>query len=357
MSYFFDLNELKSIEFDITSYCNSGCPVCVRHKWGTSDTIDELELSHLDKNIIFDITDSIVGKDVSFNFCGVLGDPLMHPDILEILQYVSSKNVKINIETNGSSRDKSFWTEVGKIKGLNPNRKFNIVFAIDGLADTNFIYRIKTNFDKIITNAKAYIDAGGSAYWKFIVFEHNQHQVETARLFAEQLGFKKFNTLDSVRFLESEYIIDKKYYKNNPEAHNQDQVLRPSDKVKEKLNHFLLSNMKEAPVESIDCKSIHRKDMFIAHDGKVWPCCFFESFKFNDNFKTFYNSAVSKYGNNFNSLYHNNFEQVFNSNFFQKFLYENWNTEPNKVCSFKCGKKYKGNDWKTDANKTYTKVI
>ena len=52
----------------------------------------------------------------------------------------------------------------------------------------------------------------------------------------------------------------------------------------------------------------------------------------------------------------NNFKQIFNSDFFQNFLYENWNTEPNKVCKFKCGRKYKGNDWKTKVNKTVQNI-
>ena len=86
-SKFFELDQLKSIEFDITSYCNSGCPICVRHEWGTSDTVSELVLSHLDKKIIFDVADQFENKDVKFHFNGVLGDAMMHPDILEIVNF------------------------------------------------------------------------------------------------------------------------------------------------------------------------------------------------------------------------------------------------------------------------------
>ena len=118
----------------------------------------------------------------------------------------------------------------------------------------------------------------------------------------------------------------------------------------------MISNIKDAPVEDIDCKSIHRKDMFIAHDGKVWPCCFFESFKYKPDFKNFYKLPISKFRKKFNNLYFKNFKQIFNSDFFQNFLYENWNTDPNKVCKFKCGRKYKGNDWKSTVNKSAEKL-
>ena len=73
MSNFFELDELKSIELDITSYCNSGCPICVRHKWGTSDTVENLKLSHLDKEIVFSIADEL-DNNVKFHLNGVLAE-------------------------------------------------------------------------------------------------------------------------------------------------------------------------------------------------------------------------------------------------------------------------------------------
>ena len=349
MHKFFNLKDLKSIEFDITSYCNSGCPICVRHEWGTSTPVKELQLSHLDKNIIFDLV-KYIDKDVELNFNGVLGDAMMHPDIVEIATYLGNNGFKLAIETNGSSRNHKDWEELGKVKNL------KVQFSIDGLGDTNFIYRIKTNFDKIISNAKTFIEAGGNANWKFIVFEHNEHQVDTANQMAEDIGFKKFITLESVRFLQTEYKIDSSFYKYNTEAKQQDYFIRPSSNVKDKLNKFLISTMKDAPVDGIECKSIHRKDLFVAHDGKLWPCCFFESFKYKQDFKSFYDTALLKYGSGFNNLYNQNFKDTFNSDFFQKFLYENWTTDPNKVCKLKCGKKFKGNDWKTTTNKVVDKI-
>jgi MoaA/NifB/PqqE/SkfB family radical SAM enzyme len=348
MNKFFELDQLKTIEFDITSYCNSGCPICVRHEWGTSKPHKELELGHLKKETIFTVADE-VNDTVQFNFNGVLGDSMMHPDILEIVNYTTSKGIRTHIETNGGSRNEKLWAELGKVKNL------SVQFSIDGLADTNFIYRIKTDFNKIINNAKAFINAGGNANWKFIVFQHNQHQVETARKLAKDLGFKKFTTLDSVRFLESEYVIDKKYYKHNKEANNQDYVIRPADKVKEKLSHYLFSNVEKAPIEDIDCKSIHRRDMFIAHNGTVWPCCFFESLKYHKGFKDFYKTATDLYGEDFNNLYKNpSFKSIFYNDFFQQFLNKDWTSnQPNKICSTKCGRKVKSNDWKTKVNKNY----
>jgi hypothetical protein len=73
---------------------------------------------------------------------------------------------------------KDYWTDVGNIL----NRKDIINFDLDGLRDTHHIYRINTEFDKVLENAQAVIELlRPQVHWKYIVFEHNKHQVEEAR--------------------------------------------------------------------------------------------------------------------------------------------------------------------------------
>ena len=43
-----------------------------------------------------------------------------------------------------------------------------------------------------MTNVKSFIQAGGEAHWEFLVFKHNEHQVEEARNLAREMGFKEF---------------------------------------------------------------------------------------------------------------------------------------------------------------------
>ena len=51
---------------------------------------------------------------------------------------------------------------------------------LDGLEDTNHIYRRYTDWSKIERNAKTFLNAGGKGSWVFIVFKHNEHQVDEA---------------------------------------------------------------------------------------------------------------------------------------------------------------------------------
>ena len=52
-------------------------------------------------------------------------------------------------------------------------------------------------------SAQAFINAGGRAEWDFLVFRHNEHQVESARKLAKEMGFAKFYVRKTGRFKKS----------------------------------------------------------------------------------------------------------------------------------------------------------
>jgi hypothetical protein len=54
--------------------------------------------------------------------------------------------------------------------------RLNVVWGIDGLEDTNHLYRQDVEWNKVMDRVKWFIDAGGHATWKWIPFLHNKHQ-------------------------------------------------------------------------------------------------------------------------------------------------------------------------------------
>ena len=101
--------------------------------------------------------------------CGNFGDSSKKSTLDDCIDYSIEKGVKeFKMAVNGSARSKSWWCD--------PAQKSDLIvvnFSIDGLADTTHLYRVNSNFAKIMENAKAFIDAGGNARWYFIEFEHN----------------------------------------------------------------------------------------------------------------------------------------------------------------------------------------
>ena len=75
-----------------------------------------------------------------------------------------------------------FWKDLAKIKGL------KVTFNIDGLQDTNHLYRRNVKWDRLIANVEAFISAGGKADWRYLIFKHNEQQIDEAKTLSKNLN-------------------------------------------------------------------------------------------------------------------------------------------------------------------------
>lgn len=106
------------------------------------------------------------------------------------------------MNTNAGAKKPEWWRELAKTLG---NWSY-LKFSFDGLGDTNHLYRQGVNWDIAWENALAFIEAGGKAEWDYLIFEHNEHQVEEARALAEKVGFRKFIPKKTGRFFSTMQI-------------------------------------------------------------------------------------------------------------------------------------------------------
>jgi MoaA/NifB/PqqE/SkfB family radical SAM enzyme len=240
-----DLTNIKEIHIEPTSLCNAECPQCARNILGEGLN-PNIQLGSLDMGF-FEATfntDNIKNIDKIF-FCGNAGDPCATPDLLKIIQYLKilKKDLVIGLNTNASLKRPEWFSQLGKI--LSGPLDY-VVFSIDGLEDTNHIYRRNTNFQKIMDNARAYIATGASAHWDMLVFEHNRHQVEQCQQLARAMGFRWFRSKQTDR------------WDIYPQA-----VIRPAEQyVKPDYIHV-----------AIECEKNRDSSIFIDYTGKIWPCC------------------------------------------------------------------------------------
>jgi len=271
----FKFAELRRIHLEITNNCQAGCPMCSRNINGGGDnpliTVNNWTLEHFKNVINSEVLEHLEG----INFCGNFGDPLLNNDLIEMAEHVVATNpsVSIHIHTNGSLRSTAWWARLATAL---PERHV-VVFALDGLEDTHSIHRIGTDYNQIIRNASAFIQAGGIAEWTFIRFKHNEHQVESARSLASELGFNSFVMKDSSRF-----VIDT----NFPVVDKQGNVthyLQPADESKIVfLKKQDISNYKRIAEDStIDCYALKYKEIYIDAFGRLFPCCWLASAPYN----------------------------------------------------------------------------
>lgn len=252
---------IRSIHLEMTSKCNAACPMCARNMRGGPDNpllpLTELTLDDM-RRIFTDPLTGMLSELDHLTICGTYGDPIIAHDLLPILHYLRSirPTMTFSINTNGSARTVKWWRELG---GLLQAKRNVVAFGIDGLADTNHLYRRHTNFDKIIENAQAYIAAGGVADWVFMPFRHNEHQMDEARDLANRMGFRTFTVRYTTRFDRSQRFrvaADPPY-----------ELLPASNSP--------VANRTEIDLDTapIACQTSAERSLYLSAEGLVFPCC------------------------------------------------------------------------------------
>lgn len=264
----FQYNQLEQIHLEITNNCQAACPMCSRNVHGGLDnpllTLNSWTINEF-KTIM---TPAVLHQVKSYYFCGNFGDPILNNDLIEMCRYSkdTAPNTPIRIHTNGGARNAAWWRELAQALPKN----HMVIFALDGLAGTHELYRIGTQFNQVIKNAQAFIQAGGQAEWAFIRFKHNEHQVEEARNLATKYGFVKFVMKDSSRFLlDKNYAV---YNKNSEVTH----YLEPAGVSEIKfIDRKTVSNYRTIIEKTkIDCQALALKEIYIDAFGRVFPCCY-----------------------------------------------------------------------------------
>lgn len=316
----YKLNDIKSIHLELTSKCQARCPMCPRRISGGVENpmvaINDITIDTFKK---WFSNDFIKQLDKLF-MCGNLGDPIIGQDCLEIFAYLRETNpdITLSMHTNGSARNNKFWERLAELK-------VKVIFGIDGLSDTHKLYRIDTDFRKIMENASVFIRNGGHAEWHMLVFEHNEHQVEECNKLADSMGFKHFSIKNTTRFRDHKFnVIDD----TGKTVH----VLKPTQRSKEMIMRLQEAINVEKPY--VSCKAQKNRELYVSASGIISPCCWLDLswvLPSQDN-RVDYMDKIGL----FPSLNNMSLIDIFDSGFFNN-ISETWTNKPLLECSKQCG--------------------
>ena len=350
----YEVKNVKRLHIELSSRCNASCPACSRNYSGgpVADGLEltDLSLSDIKRMVPVEIAKNLVG----INFCGNVGDPGMAPDLLPIIEYFRGHSPKIvqQLRTNGGMRNEKFWTELGNFFVKQPPPRDNhlfskagVVFSVDGLEDTNHIYRRGVIWDKLIRNMRAYSATGAFAVWEWLLFEHNEHQIEEARTIAKELGFE-FIVKNPLGFGEYEdslsgmnvYGKDGDYeytiWPTKYTGHRKEPLF--GKKVDfTYMNRLTIPILPEFSKEleknsEIVCKSIEHsesKEIYISANGYMLPCCFLGGVfgQFHSSYSRYqFNKMINDYGLEVFNLKNQSMLDIIQGDDFSKFFLEGW---------------------------------
>jgi MoaA/NifB/PqqE/SkfB family radical SAM enzyme len=275
--YMYTLDDVREVHLEVTTRCNAACPQCPRNYSGgqINEAMPIVELTEEDVHRIF--SQSFVRQLGHLYLCGNYGDPAVASQTVEILQYLRRCNpdMRLGLQTNGGVRPEAWWRQLAQVVSY-------CRFSIDGLEDTNHLYRRNVVWRRLIENARAFIAAGGRAEWDFIVFRHNQHQVEEAARFAREAGFQAFTVKRTNRFFDSDTagvgpkaVLDR-------EGRVEYEIAPPdiadyrNTEVAELVSRFpTLGELDDAIDRTpIECRACAEKAIYVSAEGLVFPCAY-----------------------------------------------------------------------------------
>jgi len=184
----------------------------------------------------------------------------------------------LSMNTNAGAKDEKWWAELAKVFG----RMGTVIFNVDGLSDTNHIYRQNVVWNNIERNMKAFIAAGGRARWDFLIFKHNEHQVEEAEALAAKWGVERFQKKKSGRFIINTGTQTKTEHQAQNRKQEKTAVIAEPKKTENKNLALLKTKEIEKSYGSmkdyydkcgIKCKVAEEKNIFITAEGLLMPCC------------------------------------------------------------------------------------
>lgn len=321
----------SSIQIELSNVCNALCPTCQRNTidWKVlKDMKEPLTMQNLPvinvptvssaPNIyvmpetIERIVHSKLYKQVTrIDFVGTIDDPLASPYLIDILEIFRTSNPKINfgMHTNGSLRTPDTFAKLAKYFNSNEN---SLSFSIDGLEDTNHLYRRNCQWNKIMDNATAFINAGGSAKWQYIEFPWNSHQVELAKQLSKQMGFYQFLHRKNIHTQWKRDITEWEW----------------GDFVDMVDLDPVYSIAQIDPTDTITCNYQKRKQYHISYDSKLWPCCILNSSRGNIKTKRHFEANWNnRYDDkDWNCLIKNDIDNIVAHDFYQKDLVDSWHS-------------------------------
>jgi SynChlorMet cassette radical SAM/SPASM protein ScmF len=180
---------LGTIYFYLTEGCNLKC----RHCWINPPFESEKGAKNfpfVDFELFKDICRQ--GKELGMHSVKLTGgEPLIHPDIEKIIDYINEEKLGLTIETNGVELTPSI------VEKFLANKRHFLSISLDGVdAETHeWVRGVPGCFEAALNGARLMVRSGYRPQLIMSVMGHNRHQMESMVRLAEKegCGSVKFN--------------------------------------------------------------------------------------------------------------------------------------------------------------------
>ena len=188
------------MQVEVVNYCNLQCPVCPT---GSGELQREPRAMDPD---LFERLMREVGPYLLTLSLWAWGEPLLHPQLKEILRACRRYGMATLLSTNGQ-----FLARESVQEALLAEPPAHLIVAVDGLTDeTNSHYRKGARLEPLLAGVRLLAEARRKRgqrlpvlHMRFLLMRHNEHEVPHVEAFAREHGFD-FLSLRTLSICDSE---------------------------------------------------------------------------------------------------------------------------------------------------------
>jgi len=257
------------INVESTSRCNLKCIMCPR-----------LSYQPANKDMTMDTFKKISQDFHLFRMVDLTGwgEPLLHPELFEMVNICKKSLCSVKIGTNGLLLNEEKAEKVVK-SGVDW-----MVFSIDGVTDKTYkeiegadLNTVKANIRRLVEMKKESKTEYPLIDIDFVMLKNNIKELPMMVELAKSLGAIRFlvKSPDAVCKVEDIdlllFEIDKG---QNIDTEERDRCVKEAREIAKKIGIeicFLFSSFKPKPLKT--CPINIEKNIFISWEGKVSPCC------------------------------------------------------------------------------------
>jgi radical SAM protein with 4Fe4S-binding SPASM domain len=193
------------------------------------------------------------------------GEPFDNPTIWEYIKFMSDRKVKTIVSTNLNLPGK------GDVESIIKSGLDTLIVSIDGTTEETYrLYRSGGDFGRTMETLKSIIKEKRInnlkrpfIIWQFVVFSHNEHQIDEAIDLAKQIG------VDQITFLPTSPHMEKEIFNTEQQRISEVTGILPKD---ERFHLYTGSRGEGKLRRRSDCTMLW-DGITIRTDGGVAPCC------------------------------------------------------------------------------------
>lgn len=252
-----DLEKVEYAEFELSTRCNARCPLCYRNY----KAFDKHYPENIERDVDSIFTQIKTMPNLKWIYLvGSISEPTLHSRFLDIVRFIKSRGILVELCTNGSTRNDIFWRSLGMLLTEEDKVYFTICGSTQEIHEQ---YRRGTNLAKIMRSAAALRSVRTCDYAQCIRFSYNNDD---------------FNSEEFQKIVEqfSHVYMTETFIQQPLSAYREkfdQELFRPWHHRFDFLQNIVEKNCYKP--HKCDCESLEFKKIQVDVYGNIYPCYLF----------------------------------------------------------------------------------